>query len=385
MSDAATDLLRDLVGFDTTSALSNLPLIDYVRDYLNGHGIAATLVSSDDGTKANLYATLGPEQPGGVVLSGHTDVVPVADQDWASDPFTLRAGDGRLYGRGTTDMKGFIAVALALVPAFLRRDLKRPIHLAFSYDEEIGCLGIPGLLSRLGADLPQPAYCVVGEPTGMKVATSHKGVATFETTVTGVPAHSSSPQFGVSATAYAARIVAHLLEVAERLAAQPEPESGFTPPVTTLNVGRLDGGTALNILAGHCTIGWELRPLPGTDAQALAAEIDAHIATEILPRIRAEHADANIVTKPREAIPPLTPDPRAAEWALALSGQNDTIAVPYGAEAGLFQSHGIATVLCGPGDVAQAHQPNEYVETAQLDACEAFLKRVGDWAARGTD
>ncbi len=381
---AAADMLARLVAFDTVSARSNLALIDWIRGYLAGHGVPARLVPNADGTKANLLATIGPAAEGGAVLSGHTDVVPVEGQAWSSDPFRASPRDGRLYGRGTADMKGFIAVALALVPEMLAGGLARPLHLALSYDEEVGCLGVPDLLAAIAAELPPPALAIVGEPTSMRVANRHKGVYAFRTEVTGLEAHSSAPQRAVNAVMVAARIIGFLERLAGELQAGPR-DDDFDPPYATVNVGTIEGGTALNIVPGSCAFRWELRPVPGLDADAVADRLERFVASEVLPAMRAVSARAEVRTEATVKVPPLVAVAHSAAeaLALALSGRNRAGAVSFAAEAGLFQEAGVASVLCGPGSIGQAHQPDEYVALDQLAECEAFLRKLLDWAREG--
>lgn len=379
------EMIAALIGFDTTSAKSNLALIDFVADYLRGHGIASRRTASDDGAKANLFATLGPEVAGGVVLSGHSDVVPVAGQAWDSDPFEMVARDGRLYGRGTADMKSFLAIALALVPEFLARPLARPIHLAFSYDEEIGCLGVGRLIADLQANLPPPAAVIIGEPTSMGIASAHKGCYVQRTRITGKEAHSSQPQRGGSAILAAGELLHFLGRLARERRAAADPESRFEPPFTTFNIGVIDGGSALNIIPRDCAFTWEFRPLPGEDPDEVIARLDDFARSEVLPELREHAPEAAIVTERLAGVPPLRVEAEGAAEALLrrLSGLNDTIAVSFGTEGGLFQEAGFSTVVCGPGSIDQAHQPNEFVELAQIEACTALLRKLGDWAAGG--
>ena len=381
---APIDLLRRLVAFDTTSAKSNLELIAFVEAFLDGHGIEAHVIPGEDGAKANLFASIGPDVPGGVVLSGHTDVVPVTGQRWTSDPFTLTERGGRLHGRGCADMKGFIAVALAMVPEFKGRALAVPIHLALSYDEEVGCLGAPRLLERLAAVAPKPALAIVGEPSEMKVANSHRGINTFETRVTGRPGHSSDPGAGVNAIAEAAECIAFLGRLGSEFGAGRERADGMAPDWTTVNVGTIEGGTAVNIIAEHCRFRWECRPEAGTDAEAVLARLREFTETEALPRMRAVTPDAAIATEAGVTVPALTvePDSPAETLALALTGHNRCVSVPFASEAGLFQRAGIPAVVCGPGSPAQAHQPDEFVTVDQIEACVAFMRRLADWAGR---
>jgi len=385
-SSSATpiDILRRLVAFDTTSAKSNLELIDFVTNFLDDHGIKAQTVHSDDGAKANLFASIGPDVEGGVVLSGHTDVVPVTGQQWSSDPFSLIERDGRLHGRGAADMKSFIAVALAMVPEFQARPLAVPIHLAFSYDEEVGCLGAPRLLERLAAVVPKPALAIVGEPSEMKVANSHRGINTFKTAVTGRPGHSSDPGAGVNAIAEAAECIAFLTRLGSEFAAGREREGAVAPDWTTVNVGLIEGGAAVNIIAEHCRFAWECRPEAGTDAEQVLARLRAFVESDVLPRMRAVTPDAAINIEQDVMVPGLAAEPEspAETLALALTGHNHCVNVPFASEAGLFQRAGIPAVVCGPGSAAQAHQPDEFVTVDQVDACFAFMRRLADWAER---
>jgi acetylornithine deacetylase len=380
--DAIRPILETLVGFDTVSARSNLALIEWVRGYLAGHGVAATVVPNAEGTKANLYATLGPTRAGGVVLSGHTDVVPVEGQAWSSEPFAVTARDGRLYGRGTADMKGFIACALAAVPEFIAAGPRTPIHLAFSYDEEVGCLGIPHLLARLARDLPKPRAAIIGEPTSMRVVTGHKGLAAWRTVFTGVEAHSSRIEESVSAIFAAADFIAFLRGLAQEFRDGPK-DPAFEPPYTTINVGRIAGGQAMNIVAGRCTLDWEFRPLPGTDSQAIIARVRRFVDEELRPALKRRHAAADVELTLLAAGPGLAPEPESVAEALArrLTGANRSGTVSYGTEAGHFQRSGISAVVCGPGDIEQAHKPDEFVAVDQLAQCAAFLAKLGDWAA----
>ncbi len=388
----ATDLLRWLVAFDTTSAKSNMELIRFVGTFLEDHGIEAHIVPSDDGAKANLFASIGPEAPGGVVLSGHTDVVPVTGQQWTSDPYTLTERDGRLQARGAADMKGFIAVALSMVPVFQARALAVPIHLAFSHDEEVGCLGAPRLLERFSAMAPKPALAIVGEPTEMKVANNHRGIAVFKTSVTGRSGHSSDPGIGVNAIAEAAECIAFLTRLGAEFADAKETgdanESGemgqAAPDWTTVNVGTIEGGAAVNMIAEHCRFLWECRPAAGTDAGAILARLRDFAESALLPRMRAVAPDAAIAIEPKVTVPALaaTPGSPAETLALALSGHNHCVSVPFTSEAGLFQRAGIPAVLCGPGSAAQAHQPDEFVTLDQLEKCATFMRRLAEWSER---
>jgi acetylornithine deacetylase len=385
MTPSPTEVLRRLVAFDTVSANSNLALIDWVVGYLDGHGIAARLTFDETRSKANLFATIGPQDAGGgVILSGHTDVVPVAGQAWDSDPFALVERDGRLYGRGTADMKSFIAIALALVPEFKARALKRPIHLALSFDEEVGCFGAPRLIEALPRGIGRPGLVIVGEPTNMEVANAHKGCHVFATSVTGLEAHSSAPQRGVNAIVAASEIIQFIAGLAGEARAASRPASGFEPPYTSFNIGTISGGTAMNIIARECEFTWEFRPLPGEDSAAIRARIDAFVASDLLPRLRQVHPGADVTTRALASVPGLAPEAGspAEELARQLTGANQSTVVAYGTEAGLFQDAGIPAVICGPGSMEQGHKPNEFITLAQIEAGTEFQRRLADWACR---
>ncbi|HEX2885826.1 acetylornithine deacetylase [Vineibacter terrae] len=379
----SVEMLRRLVAFDTTSRESNLALIHYVRDYLKGHGIDSTLVPNAEGTKANLYATVGPVKEGGVVLSGHTDVVPVDGQPWDTDPWTLTDKGDKYYGRGTCDMKAFSAIGLAMVPHFLRARLKVPIHFALSYDEEIGCLGAHSLAERLTGAVPRPQVIVIGEPTMMTVVHAHKGARSYVTTFTGFEAHSSMTHLGVSAVHFAGEFIAFLNRLEAELEARAPKDSEFMPPMSTINVGTVHGGTAGNILARECTLLWISRLLPTDDQEEIERRAFDYLQNTLLPAMRRRHPDANIVTERRSSTPPFSPEGNDSAKALARawSGSNIVGSVPYGTEAGIFRrTVGAPTVVCGPGDIAQAHQPNEFILKSQIDACENFMRRMVEWA-----
>ncbi|MEX2449487.1 MAG: acetylornithine deacetylase [Rhodospirillales bacterium] len=381
--------IRRLIEFDTVSSKSNLALIEYIADYLDGFGIESTLVFNEDKTKANLIAALGPIRPGGIVLSGHTDVVPVEGQAWESDPFTVLEKDGKLYGRGTTDMKSFIALALALVPEFLAKSPKVPIYFAFSYDEEVGCLGAPYLLERLLKDLPKPLLAVIGEPSEMKVANAHREVRSYTTHVIGKPAHSSIPARGVNAITQAAKCIGFLEALADEMRDRTgiRDHDPLNPAHTTINIGRIRGGAATNIVAEHCYVDWDCRSLPHDDPGEAPSRLRAFVESDLLPAMKSgagqDDPQIAVTTEQRHRAPPLIPQPGspAEDIVLALSGQNRCISVPFASEAGQFQEAGIPSVVCGPGSPAQAHQPNEFIELSQVDACLAFLRKVADWTA----
>ncbi|MBM3534046.1 MAG: acetylornithine deacetylase [Alphaproteobacteria bacterium] len=381
---SAIAMIERLIAFDTTSALSNLALIDDVRAYLKAHGIDSRLTYNDEKTKANLYATIGPKGAGGVVLSGHTDVVPVAGQKWTSDPFKVRRAGGRLYGRGTSDMKSFIAVALHLVPELVKKTLRTPIHFAFSFDEEVGCHGARTLIKDIVDNLPRPRVVIVGEPTMMKLVNQHKGAGSWSVHVHGLEGHSSGPERGVNANFIAVRLISEILRIQDELIAKADPRNGFQPPYPTFNVGMLKGGTAGNIIPNHCEFLLELRVLPGGASDPIIDRIKAFAADRLVPEMKKVFAGADIHIRKNGEIPPLSPWPDSPAEALIrlLTGLNEAGAVPYGTEAGLFQEGGMPTVIFGPGDIAQAHQADEFIDIAQVEACEAFMRKLFDWAEK---
>lgn len=363
-------LLETLIGFDTTSRLSNLPLIEWVEDYLQQYGVNGTRVPSPDGQKTNFYATIGPNAPGGVVLSGHSDVVPVDGQAWSSDPFQMVQRGDQLYGRGTCDMKGFVACALAAVPKM--GSLKRPIHLAISYDEEVGCQGVAPMVTSIKDALPPIDAVIVGEPTMMQLVTGHKGIGAFETHIRGIPAHSSQIGLGTSAVMVAATLINRLQEIAEALKERTHPD--FEPPHTTLTVNIIEGGSAINILAEHCSFQWDVRAIPGDKAADVLAEFETFCA-ELAAR------DAHPITIETTTIadaPGLSPceDNGAETLVRRLTGANTSGAVAFATEAGFFQAAELDTVVFGPGDIAQAHQPNEFIAISQMEACDRFLDKL---------
>ena len=382
---AAEEILRRLVAFDTTSAKSNLELIAYVQDYLTAHGVESALVPAPDGQpKACLYATIGPRDRAGVGLSGHTDCVPVTDQAWDTDPFTLTERDGHLYGRGSADMKGFVACMLASVPAYKRRQLSVPIHLLLSYDEEVGCKGVRPMIAEFGKTLQRPRLVIVGEPTTMQVVDAHKGPSRFEVTVTGQDAHSSMPHLGVNAIMVAARLIGELQRIEQDLKKRHFSER-FTPPYSTIQVGKIEGGTAPNIVPRRCVFGWDVRALPGLDARGVSAELEGFAARELLPQMHAIAPDCRIDIAPVNTAPAFAAEvgSEAVSLAMRLAGQNETFAVAYGTEASFFQEGACPSVICGPGDIAQAHKPNEFIAISEIEKCMGFLDRLGDWAVAG--
>ena len=382
---SSIEMLRRLVAFDTTSRNSNLALIEYVQGYLRGHGIDSTLVPNEDGTKANMFATVGPKVKDGVVLSGHTDVVPVDGQPWVTDPWTLTLKDGKYYGRGTCDMKAFYAIALAMVPEFKKAPLKRPIHFALSYDEEIGCFGAHSLAAAMATEVPRPRAIIIGEPTMMTVVHAHKGSQSYVTNFTGFEAHSSMTHLGVSAIHFAGEFVHYLNTVQEELEAAAPRNSEFMPAAATFNVGTIIGGTAGNILARECEVLWGYRELPTRPIEELGERAKKWLKEELLPKMKAKHPAAGIETELRASTPAFSPEGNDEAKALAgsWSGSNTVGSVVYATEAGIFRkAMGVPTVLCGPGDIAQAHQPNEFLLASQVEACEGFMRRMVEWACR---
>jgi acetylornithine deacetylase len=369
------DILARLIAFDTTSRNSNLELIEWVEDFLRQRGVASHRVSNADGTKANLYALIGPEVEGGVVLSGHTDVVPVDGQPWSSDPWVLTERGGKLYGRGTADMKAFSALALAHLDEALAAPLKRPLMLALSYDEEIGCLGAPSLIADIVKTAPKPAAVIVGEPTSMKVVSAHKGIRSFLVEVTGREAHSSLPDAGVSAVMEALKLMDLVAEMGREARAMTH--AHFHPPGPTMTIGKVDGGTAANILARRCEFVWDLRAPETEQGDAIEARFRA-VAEALDADIKRRAPEGGVKITRRSNTPGLAiqRDSAAETLARALTGDNETRAVSYAAEAGLFQRAGIPAIICGPGSIEQAHQPDEWIEVSQIEEGAAFMKRL---------
>lgn len=375
------EMIERLISYDTTSRLSNLALVDFVRDYLDGLGVESHLAFDETGAKANLYATLGPTDIPGVMLSGHTDVVPVDGQDWSSDPFKMTEKDGKLYGRGTADMKAFCAIALSFAPLFLERGLKTPVHLAFSYDEEVGCIGVRRLIEMMNGLPIKPLMGIIGEPTDMQVCTGHKGKRSYRAVFTGKEAHSSLTPEGVNAVEFAARLAVFLRDKAADIRTNGPFDDMYDVTYTTVHTGTFSGGTQLNIVPGHCEMEFEFRHLPSHDADALEADIMGFIRDDLEPEMRATAPETGIRIEELSGIPPLDTDPgeEVVTFAKQLAGRNDHGAVAYGTEAGLFQkTAGVPSVICGPGSIVQAHKPDEYISLEQVAQCEAFMERLAD-------
>ena len=370
-------MLAELVRFDTTSRDGNIPLIKFVEDYLDSWGIPHFRVDYEAGKKTNLFATIGPDIAGGIVLSGHTDVVPVDGQTWASNPFELSERDGRLYGRGTCDMKGFIAVALALVPQFKAANLKTPIHLALSCDEEVGCKGVRPLVAHIRDHMKKPKAVIVGEPTSMRVVNAHKAALTFSTEVTGHEAHSSLTDQGVNAIMVAGELLGEISRIREDLTARGDPSHRFNPPYSTIHVGVIEGGTAKNIVPRRCSFQWETRLLPLADPAEVPTRFEKYAAS-LEPAMKKIAGDSGINNQQTNIVPGLAPEDNspAEHLALHLAGANGTHAVSYCTEAGLFQQIGIPAIICGPGSIEQAHKPDEYIDMSEMQKCEVFMKRL---------
>jgi len=374
-------LLEQLVAFDTTSRESNLALIDFIWRYLTDLGVHCELIHNAERSKANLYARLGPAGSGGVMLSGHSDVVPVDGQNWSVPPFALTERDGKLYGRGTADMKGFIACMLAAVPHFLAEPLAQPLHLAISYDEEVGCLGVRTLLDVLASRPDKPDICLIGEPTELQPVLGHKGKLGVRCEVQGAACHSAYAPQGVNAIEYAAKLIHRLTVIGQRLAAPERQDPRFDPPFTTVQTGVIQGGQALNIVPADCTFDFEVRTLPQDDAQQVAQELEGYAQRELLPHMHAVNADAAICFYPISGYPGLDTAAHSAAARLIahLTGSDAFSTVAFGTEGGLFHQAGIPSVICGPGSMAQGHKPDEFITVEQLAACDAMLRRLAAW------
>ncbi|MFT5161132.1 MAG: acetylornithine deacetylase [Candidatus Krumholzibacteriia bacterium] len=377
---SCTTILDDLVTFPSISSDSNLAIIDYLADRMTQAGAKVDIYRDETGKKANLYATIGPDRVGGILLAGHTDVVPVADQDWTSDPFTMARRDGRLYGRGTCDMKGFIAATVALAPYYATCAKNRPVHFSFTYDEETGCLGAAELIKQIEKRDDCPALAIIGEPTEMRMIEGHKGCFEYTTHFQGREGHGSLPHLGVNAVEYAVRYVARLLELRQDLKDRVPADSRYDPPFSTINVGGLNGGVAHNVVAGKATVDWEMRPVQAGDADHVKSALHGYCHETLLPQMQSIWPDASIETEIIGEVVGLVPMSvnAARDLVAELTGANGTDLVSFGTEAGLFQSLGMAALVCGPGSIEQAHKPDEYVELIQLKQCVEMLERLGD-------
>ncbi len=378
--DDTVALLGELIAFPTVSADSNLAMIHRLAERLESAGARVEVLSDPSGRKANLLATIGPEAPGGILLSGHTDVVPVADQDWTGDPFVMEERDRRLYGRGSCDMKGFIAAAVAMAPQFAQAVRERPLHFAFTHDEEVGCMGARALVETLRDRPIRPAVAIIGEPTEMRIIEGHKGCHEYSTHFHGLEGHGSAPARGVNAVEYAVRFVGRLIELGEALKARAPAASRFDPPWTTINTGALTGGTAHNVIPGKARVDWEMRPVQPQDADFVKADLDRYCAEVLLPAMRAVSPEARIDTETIGEVVGLIPaDTNEARRIVSmLTGANHADVVPFGTEAGLFQTLGMSVVVCGPGSIAEAHKPDEFLSIDQLGQCLAMLARLSE-------
>jgi acetylornithine deacetylase len=372
------EILDALVGFDTTSRNSNLPLIAWIEDYLDRHGVAHERIPDRSGTKSNVWATIGPAETPGYILSGHTDTVPVDGQSWTSDPFRLARRDGKLFARGATDMKGFLACCLAAVPAMTARPLARPIHLAISYDEEVGCVGVRDMIARLKDGAVRPAGCFVGEPTSMAVVIGHKGKRSLRVTVRGQTCHSSLAPHGVNAVEYAARLIVKIRDMAERLVREGARDPLYDVPFTTGHTGVVNGGTALNIVPDSCWFEFEFRTIAADDAGALIDEVVAYARDTLEPAMKTVAPQAGIAFEEKSGFPGLE-TPASAELVGLTRELADASAlgkVAFGTEAGLFAAAGIPSVVIGPGSIEQAHKADEFVAESEIAKCGAFIDRL---------
>lgn len=382
MSDVSSrELLDRLISFETISRDSNLDLITFIRHYLSDSGVESELFYNQEHTKANLFATIGPRDRGGVMLSAHTDVVPVDGQSWTVPPFCLTEKNGRLYGRGTADMKGFIASVLAAVPSFCRQTLELPVHFAFSYDEEVGCLGVRPMLAELQMRPHKPLLCLIGEPTELKPVLGHKGKLAMRCHIKGSACHSAYAPYGVNAIEFAAQAINHLVAIGGRLAMPEHHDLRYDPPFSTVQTGVIKGGRTLNIVPAECEFDFEVRALPGFDAHEVADELQSYADTDLLPRMRSVQPDTDILLQPLNTYPGLAtpPDSQAARLVAFLSGSTAFGTVPFGTEGGLFDQVGIPTVVCGPGSMDQGHKPDEFITLDQLTACDAMLARLAGY------
>ena len=372
------DTLRELIAFPTISTDSNLAMIHWLADRLESVGAKVDVLEDPSGQKANLFATIGPEVDGGILLSGHTDVVPVADQSWSTDPFDMVEQDGKLYGRGTCDMKGFIAACLTAAPLYAEKIRDRPLHFAFTHDEETGCIGAQSLVGNLQRRGLTPAIAIIGEPTSMQIIEGHKGCFEYTTHFSGLEGHGSSPDLGVNAAEYATRYVTRLLELRHELKARAPESSKFEPPETTINIGGIHGGVAHNVIVGKAHVDWEMRPVQASDATHVKDSLAAYCDHTLLPAMQAVAPEAEIRVEVMGEVQGLEPmeENAARDLVATLTGANGAGTVPFGTEAGLFQSMGMSAVVCGPGSINQAHKPDEYVEVSQLAACDAMLTKL---------
>lgn len=378
MLETTKSILADLIAFPTVSYDSNLDMIDYIAGYLEEHGARVDVFKDETGHKANLFATIGPDGDGGLVLSGHSDVVPVTDQDWTDDPFQMVEREGKLFGRGTCDMKGFIAATLAMAPEFAKAPLTRPIHFAFTHDEETGCIGAGHLVEALRERDIHPSMAIIGEPTMMRIIEGHKGCYEYTTRFQGLEGHGSAPDIGVNAVEYAVRYVNRLMELREDLKSMTPAGSQFEPPWTTMNIGALQGGSVHNVIAPKAEVKWEMRPVQTSDADYVKSEIGHYCENVLLPAMQAVHPNASIETEIMGEVAGLIPtdENEARQIVSELTGANTTDLVAFGTEAGLFQSLGMDVIVCGPGSIEQAHKADEFLAIDQLTQCLTLLEKL---------
>ena len=378
MLDKAVEILEHLVAFPSVSGTPTHGIVGYIKKYIEGHGIEVNLSFDVSGERANVFATLGPVVDGGVVLNGHTDVVPVEGQKWSSEPFTLTRYDDRFYGRGSVDMKGFLACVLASIPVFKSMTLKKPIHIAFTFDEETGGFGMPILLDSMKLAGCSPEIIIVGEPTEMSIVTSHKGGDEMRTEITGFEVHSCNPNRGVSAISAAMKLIAKIEKIGVRLASSPASNSPFEPPYATFNVGTIEGGAARNATAGWCNFDWEFRPMPGEDNIAIISEIEEYADKVLLPPMKAINEKAEIKVITEVSVPPFDDRhaEKAARFVSEITGKNSRGVVSFGTDAGYFSNAGFSTVVCGPGSISRAHAPDEYITIGELKQGLAFMKKI---------
>jgi len=377
-------LLRDLIAFPTVSSDSNLAMVGFLKDRLQSAGASVEVFHDPTGKKANLFATIGPMVDGGIVLSGHCDVVPVTDQDWQSDPYEMDERDGKLFGRGTCDMKGFIAAAVTMAPVFANCVRDRPIHFAFTYDEETGCLGGQALIESLQELGVTPGVAIVGEPTEMRVIEGHKGCNEYKTRFNGSAGHGSEPDKGVNAVEYAVRYVSRILDLKHQLRARAPKNSPFDPPWTTINTGILTGGTAQNVIAQKATVEWEMRPVQDGDADFVKQDLQHFVQDNLLPAMQSVVPDSSVETEIIAEVVGLSPleQNEARDIVMQLTGANSCDVVAFGTEAGLFQSLGITAVVCGPGSIDQAHKADEFVSLDQLNQCLIMLEKLAEFLGK---
>ena len=374
----AIDILSQLVSFESLPGRPTHGIIGYIKNYLAKYSVQSHLSFDETGERANLFATIGPEIDGGVVLNGHTDVVPVEGQQWSTDPFKLTRKADRLYGRGSVDMKGYLACVLAAVPVWQTEKLKKPIHIAFTFDEEIGGFGMPVLLESMSQKGFRPESVIVGEPTECKLITGHKGGFEMRTEITGHAVHSCNPVEGVNAISIATKLINKIEEIGDRFASSPHTASKFEPPYATFNVGTIEGGMARNATAGWCNFNWELRQMPGEDGRKIIAEIETYAKEELLPAMRQTHPESNLKIITEAPVPPLDDSnaDQAAELISQLTGANSRDVVSFGSDAGYFSDAGYSTVLYGPGSISRAHKPDEFIEVSELADGLEFMRKL---------